>query len=89
MKPEPQKPSWKIRQKIIFATLIYCAAMIFYLAIWAESTPLREQVVLALVGLVASVIGAYIFGATWDDKNVMRREASLSNPHTPYDGALE
>jgi len=30
---------------------------------------MTTQVVLALIALAGGVIGSYVFGATWDDKN--------------------
>ena len=87
MKPNSKNPSWRVRRIIIFGSLAYCASLLWYLAVFTESTPLREQVVLGLLGLSGTVITGYLGFATWDDKNVMRRDASLEN--APYDEELE
>lgn len=71
--PEPDR--WKHRRRIVYVTLIYCAAMTAWLGIWAEPSSLREQLALALVGLAGAVIGTYVFGAAWDDKNMTRRDS--------------
>lgn len=65
------RPSWRIRRTIIVSTLIFCAVEILYLTIWGQSTDLAETIANGLILLAGSVIAAYVFGATWDDKNVM------------------
>lgn len=62
------RPSWKIRRRVIAASLAYCAGMVGYLAIFAETTTLREQVATGLILLAGSIIGSYVFGAVWDDR---------------------
>jgi quinol-cytochrome oxidoreductase complex cytochrome b subunit len=65
------KPSWRIRRRIIVAALIFCAAEIVYLTVWGKDTRLSETIANGIIILAGSVIGAYVFGAVWDDKNVM------------------
>jgi hypothetical protein len=65
------RPSWRIRRTIIVSTLIFCAVEILYLTIWGQSTDLAETIANGLILLAGSVIAAYVFGATWDDKNFM------------------
>lgn len=78
-----EKPSWRIRRRIIVGTLLYCAAMVLYLAVWGDSTSLAEAIATGLILLAGSVIGSYVFGAVWDDRNVMEARKS---EHTPPDG---
>lgn len=66
------KPSWKIRRRIIVATLLFCAFLVGYVTIWGDARPVLEVVVIGAFGLALSVIGSYIFGAVWDDRNVMK-----------------
>lgn len=75
-----EKPSWRIRRRIIVGTLLYCAAMVFYLAVWGRSTSLEEAIATGLILLAGSVIGSYVFGAVWDDRNVME---ARKREHTP------
>lgn len=63
---------WKHRRRIIYATLIYCGGMVAYLSIFAEPSTLREQVVIALIGLAFTTIGTYVGGAVWDDISIRR-----------------
>lgn len=69
----PNKPSWKARRRIIYATLIFCAFCIGYILFKGQPTSLNEIIVLSCFGLAGSVIGSYVFGAVWDDKNFMEQ----------------
>lgn len=73
------RPSWRIRRRIIFATLIFCAAEIIYLTIWGKDTDLASTIVNGVLILAGSVIGSYVFGAVWDDRNVM----AMRRPNDP------
>lgn len=64
------KPSWTIRRRIIVSTLVWCAGMVTYLAIWGRDINLSEAAINGCLLLMASVIGSYVFGAVWDDKGV-------------------
>lgn len=66
----PYIGSWKLRRRVVFGTLFYCAAMVTYLVIWGKDTSLNAQIGVALIGLAVMVIGSYVFGAVWDDKNI-------------------
>lgn len=66
-----EKPSWKIRRSIILITLLFCAAIIIKI-IWSGADTTTAQVALyGSFGLAGTVIGSYIFGAVWDDNNLM------------------
>lgn len=61
--------TWTKRRRIINLTLLYCAVMVVWLTERHPDSPLVSQVVLGLIGLAGAVLGSYLFGATWDDKN--------------------
>lgn len=66
-----EKPSWKIRRSIILITLLFCAAIIIKI-IWSGADTTTAQVALyGSFGLAGTVIGSYIFGAVWDDNNLI------------------
>lgn len=67
---------WQVRRRIVVVTLIWCIVLISYLAIWGKADTLREAIATSLVLLMGSVIGTYVFGASWDDKN--QRQADLA-----------
>jgi hypothetical protein len=63
------RASWTIRRRIVVITLGWCGTMVTYLAIWGRPISLSETAVNGCLLLMASVIGSYVFGAVWDDKN--------------------
>lgn len=67
-----KRPPWKMRRRVIVGCLLFCAAVVFWLAIFGPDTELNRSIANALVLLAGSVIGSYVFGATWDDANVMK-----------------
>ncbi|AMS41144.1 hypothetical protein [Aminobacter aminovorans] len=76
------KPSWKMRRRIIIATLLFCAGEIVYLTIWGQDTDLAATIANGVLILAGSVIGSYVFGAVWDDRNVMAmRKSDKSDPY--------
>lgn len=66
------KPSWRIRRRVVVLTLGFCASCIVWLLGWGADTRLNETIAQGLMILAGSVIGAYVFGAAWDDANVMK-----------------
>lgn len=62
------RSSWAIRRRIIIGTLLWCAAMVTYLAVFGRAVSLSETIANGCLLLMASVIGSYVFGAVWDDK---------------------
>ena len=81
------KPSWTVRRRIIIFTLLFCAFCVTYIMVIPGSKPVHEMIVMSAFGLALSVIGSYIFGAVWDDKNVMKEigPAAYLQP-TPEEG---
>ena len=67
----PYKPIWKNRRRVIFGSLIFCAGMVAYLAAMGDDSRLNETIVMGSFILAGLVIGSYVFGAAWDDKNLM------------------
>ena len=72
------KPVWKNRRRVIFLALLFCAALIGYLAVEGTDTRLNETIAVGAFFLAGAVIGSYVFGAAWDDKNVMDSLKSLA-----------
>lgn len=64
--------SWIWRRTTVFGTLGFCAWAVGYLTIWGADTALAREIATSLILLAGTVIGSYVFGATWDDLNRMR-----------------
>lgn len=89
MAPPLSRPSWRVRRAIIVGTLIFCALEILYLTIWGQDTDLAETIANGLILLAGSVIAAYVFGATWDDKNFMALSRGGRRPRADAPAATE
>lgn len=62
------KTSWKIRRIFLFVTSAFamgCVATILYTSM---DTAAAETAVAMSFALLMSNVGAYVFGATWDNK---------------------
>lgn len=66
------RPPWTVRRRLINATLGFCAGGLVYLLLYGSDTRLHETMAFGFFGTAVSVLGAYVFGAAWDDMNVMR-----------------
>lgn len=73
------RPSWRLRRRIIFGTLAFAAGVIVWLLVDGADTRLNETIAQGVMILAGSVIGAYVFGAAWDDSNVMRFGGSFAS----------
>ncbi len=71
------RPTWRIRRRIIHVTLLLCALEIGYLTVWGRDTRLAETLATGAFLLAGAVIGSYVFGAAWEDirfKQASRRD---------------
>lgn len=66
---------WPVRRRVMFLALAYVAANVQYLAIWGNDTALNSTIATNLLWVGGGIIGAYVFGAVWDDMN--RRDTML------------
>lgn len=72
---------WRIRRAYVLAVMLYCGALIGYLAIFGEDTELNRVIITNLSLVAGGTLGSYIFGAAWDDKN--QRDAELRSRDGP------
>lgn len=92
-KPQPvQKitPSeWKKRRFRLDIALASILVLVFYIIFSGNDTVLYQQGLIALIGAGVALIGQYIFGAAWDDKNYMNAVKSMAensnNGYGSYD----
>lgn len=66
------RPVWKNRRRVIFGSLLYIAGLNAYLAALGEDTRVNETLAAGSLLLAAAIIGSYVFGAVWDDSNVLK-----------------
>jgi hypothetical protein len=80
----PNNVSWFVRRRIIVGTLLFCAVTVGYITLYGTDTRLNETIIECSFLLAGSVIGSYVFGAIWDDKNIMST-VSKSKPSDTTD----
>lgn len=58
---------WRTRRRIVFATLLFCAAVVGRFAFFDHAdTRVGEALVTGAFLLAGMVVGSYVFGATWE-----------------------
>lgn len=60
--------SWRVRRRIIFLALAFCAACIVYSMVWQDRESIAEVVITNSFLTAGAIIGSYVFGAVWDDR---------------------
>jgi hypothetical protein len=69
-------PSWRMRRRAVFGSLIFGMIVIVYVMVRWDDTPLAETLVLASFGLIGAVVAAYIGGAAYEDVRLFKPERS-------------
>jgi len=75
---ELTRDNWPIRRRWLFRVLLWAMAnaqgiiAASVAGLIAPSNSILEQALIALLTLIAAIIGSYVFGAIWDDKNKRR-----------------
>lgn len=67
MLPIDPNPSWKLRRRAVFSSLVFGMAIVLYTAFRWDSTSLAETLALGGFGLIGAVVAAYIGGAAYED----------------------
>jgi hypothetical protein len=80
--------AWMHRRRIIYGTLVFCAFCIIYLLFRGGDTRLNETIVSSAFLLAGGVIGSYVFGAVWDDKNIASSDAGKTEVSQTLIGEL-
>ena len=80
------KPSWKIRRRVVLAALVFCAACVVWVMVWGDSRTVNDVIIMCAFGLAFATIGSYVFGAAWDDKNYMSLIQANKKPDLVVDG---
>lgn len=63
---------WSRRRRIIYGALAFCATAaiaLHWAALRGMDGTLLNTLVVSNYGLAGAVIGSYVFGAIWDDRN--------------------
>lgn len=79
------RSNWAIRRRVMFAALIWLMGNVQYIILYGADSSLNQQTIIAMLGAITAIIGSYVFGAVWDDKNQRQVEAEYpSMTGSPY-----
>ena len=64
-----EKDTWRYRRRFMLAAVSFCMAVVVYV-LWkgTEGAVAETAISMSFICLI-SIVGSYVFGATWDDKN--------------------
>lgn len=65
--PNQSKPSWKFRRRALFASMVFGAVIVVYVAFRWEDLRIAETLALGGFGLIAAALATYTGGATYED----------------------
>lgn len=72
------KPSWKLRRRAVFGSMIFAMAVVVYVAVRWDDTSLAQTLVLSSFALIGTVIAAYIGGAAYEDVRTYQTDSETS-----------
>lgn len=72
----PSKPEWGKRRFRLDLSLFGLAVLTGYIIFFGEDTSVNSAAITIMIPSYVALIGTYVFGATWDDKNWL---TSLTN----------
>ena len=76
------KPSWKLRRRAVFGSLIFCGLVIVYVSVRWEDTSLASTLVLGAFGLIGAIVASYIGGAAYQDVHLFKQETTIEEEVT-------
>lgn len=82
------KPSWRIRRLVIFAVLALCFYVVIRITESDRDRPVDEVLVYSSFLTITAVVGAYVFGATWESVKLeppRRRNRDTYDTGSTYD----
>lgn len=60
--------NWPRRRRWMIVMLTWLMANAQYLIIWGKDNALHQNALVTILGAIVAIIGSYVFGATWDDR---------------------
>jgi hypothetical protein len=64
--------SWTIRRLFMFGTIAFCMGCVLYVMVNDRKGGVNEMSVVMAFGTIATTLGSYVFGATWEHVSAMR-----------------
>ena len=79
------KPSWKLRRRAVFGSLIFCGFIIVYVSVKWDDTNLASTLALGAFGLIGAIVASYIGGAAYQDVRLFQQEKVAQEPEKESD----
>lgn len=80
------KPSWTLRRRAVFGSLLFAGAVIVFVLFKWEDTSLAQTVILSSFGLIGAIVASYIGGAVYEDTRLSNIQQQVSVPTTEEQG---
>lgn len=81
MLPNFNKPSWKLRRRAVFGSMLFAMGIVIYVLVRWDDTSLAQTLVLSSFALIGTVVAAYIGGAAYEDVRTYATDSERL-PHT-------
>lgn len=69
-----KKPSWKLRRRAVFGSMVFGAVVVVYVAFRWDDTSLAQTLALGGFSLIGAVVAAYVGGAAYEDVRTYRTD---------------
>jgi len=76
------KPSWKLRRRAVFGSMLFAIGVVVYVAIRWDDTSLAQTLVLSSFALIGTVVAAYIGGAAYEDVRTYQTDSTAEATST-------
>jgi len=70
----PPPHSWNIRRRFMFIVTAFCMGVILLALLVKPDTAVAGSAISFSFGTITGIVGTYVFGAVWDDKNRKDKE---------------
>lgn len=82
MKIDLAKPSWKLRRRAVFGSMLFGMLIVAYVAFRWEDLSIASTLALGGFGLIGAVVAAYVGGAAYEDVRTYQTDSeSLQNSY--------
>lgn len=74
---KPGVPSWRLRRRAVFGSLLFSVAVICFVAFKWDDTSLAQTLTLSAFALMGTVVAAYIGGAAYEDVRLNQSKPTI------------
>lgn len=71
------KADWKVRRRLLITSVAFCGVALAFVLWKGGDGPLMQNALYVFAFAAVTLIGQYVFGATWDDHNFRKAVATM------------